>query len=193
VSRPRLDLRCVSVAKLGNRYTLINCRKQFPNTSIRLLKDILCHCLRERAITGSLWEGVHALLVTLQQPELCLPLLHAMQPQDLANLTLHPEFEKIMKPRLQQVAPVVLRVLSLLNSASESSGHTLTPPLSPPPLTLALSPTQWHDSLPVPMQQLLDGVPLAAAEAAAAPAAPAQTAADGAVAMQANDSRDMEP
>jgi len=95
-----------------DRYTLINCRKQFPNTSLRLLKDILCFCLRERAITGGLWEGVYvvvavvvmmlmmmmmlpafppptspphlphssfALLVTLQQPELCLPLLHAMQ------------------------------------------------------------------------------------------------------------------
>jgi hypothetical protein len=50
---------------------------------------------------------VHALLVTLQQPELCLPLLHAMQPQDLVNLTRHPEFDKIMKPRLQQVLSTV--------------------------------------------------------------------------------------
>ena len=86
-----------------NRYTLINCRKQFPNTSHRLLKDILCHCLRERAITGSLWDGVHALLVTLQQPELCVPLLHAMQPQDLVSLTQHSDFDKVMKPRLLQV------------------------------------------------------------------------------------------
>ncbi len=45
-----------------DRYTLINCRKQFPNTSLRLLKDILCFCLRERAITGGLWEGVYVVV-----------------------------------------------------------------------------------------------------------------------------------
>jgi hypothetical protein len=133
VGHPPRDLRCSSLAEHCSRYTLINCRKQFPNTSLRLLKDILCHCLRERAITGSLWEGVHALLVTLQQPELCLPLLHAMQPQDLANLTRHPEFEKIMKPRLLQVPPVALHVFSLcLCHAPQSSGDTSTsPPLLP--------------------------------------------------------------
>ena len=111
VSRARFSFHYSFSVQHGNRYTLINCRKQFPNTSHHLLKDILCLCLRDRAITGSLWEGVHALLVTLQQPELCLPLLHAMQPQDLVNLTLHPEYEKIMKPRLLQVRHVVLNIL----------------------------------------------------------------------------------
>jgi hypothetical protein len=47
------------------RYTLINCRKQFPNTSPKLLKDILCVCLREGAITGGLWEGVYVGVVVV--------------------------------------------------------------------------------------------------------------------------------
>ena len=47
------------------RYTLINCRKQFPNTSPKLLKDILCVCLREGAITGGLWEGVYVVVVVV--------------------------------------------------------------------------------------------------------------------------------
>jgi len=132
-----------------NRYTLINCRKQFPNTSHRLLKDILCHCLRERAITGSLWDGVHALLVTLQQPELCVPLLHAMQPQDLVSLTQHSDFDKVMKPRLLQVL-----------SPRETTSNIFAPS------SHCVPPSQWRDSLPLAMQQLLDGTPLTEAGAA---------------------------
>ncbi len=110
--------------------------------------------------------------MTLQQPELCLPLLHAMQPQDLVNLTLHPEYEKIMKPRLLQVCAPSSMFFSIFYTYAPR--HTCNPTLqlNLAPLHLRFNlrshlavPLQWRDSVPLAMQQLLDGIPLAEAAA----------------------------
>ncbi len=112
------------------------------------------------------------MLVTLQQPELCLPLLHAMQPQDLVNLTLHSEYEKIMKPRLLQVCASSSMFSSIFYTYAPR--HTCNPTLqlNLEPLHLSLNlrsdlavSLQWRDSVPLAMQQLLDGIPLAEAAA----------------------------
>ena len=66
------------------RYTLINCRKQFPNTSPKLLKDILCVCLREGAITGGLWEGVYVVVVVVMVMMVMMMMMMMMLPTPLA-------------------------------------------------------------------------------------------------------------
>ncbi len=110
--------------------------------------------------------------MTLQQPELCLPLLHAMQPQDLVNLTLHPEYEKIMKPRLLQVCASSSMFFSTFYTYSPRLTCNPTLQLNLEPLHLRFNlrshlavPLQWRDSVPLVMQQLLDGIPLAEAAA----------------------------